>query len=364
MAARAAEQTEEAFRADPETGILDEVDRAEKWTDSALQALWALFLGYYHHFLINEKGLPGSFYLTQKAVDTLADQMHPNTFSGILRIIEKLEDLEPSVSQPPETWIAWQGNPAVARQWKHLLHRLEPFLQQAILRTSVHRKWFNCGDCLGRLSFFDPSEIEVFMGDYWKALQHRLRKLPDLMFEVDPWLQKVCDATVSIDNSQDLIALLPTGQSPQPVSSGFEKGRESFYECLLARICDAMLRVPSSVFSQEDHLPGKETVSVKWVGALGELRINGEKVEDCTAETIQKTGMKESYFRRDAFIYTAAMRVEPYDAIVRDVGRHTKWEPIGTVPGVKEAARRFAERFRLPLVTPRTTSAASKRANR
>lgn len=103
--------------------------------------------------------------------------------------------------------------------------------------------------------------------------------------------------------------------------------------------------------------------TVKWDESSGELLVDGKKIEDCPAEIIRRTGMREDAFRRDAFLYAESMRLEPYDAIVRKLAKHTEWDPIGTISGIKAAARRFAARFHLPPVIPRT-STGSKDASR
>ena len=47
---------------------------------------------------------------------------------------------------------------------------------------------------------------------------------------------------------------------------------------------------------------------------------------------------------RDKWIYEQAMNGMEWDRIGRHLDKHEEWEPIGTVNGVKAAARRYAKR--------------------
>jgi hypothetical protein len=55
---------------------------------------------------------------------------------------------------------------------------------------------------------------------------------------------------------------------------------------------------------------------------------------------------------RDKWIYEQAMNGREWDRIRSHLDKHEEWEPIGTVNGVKDAARRYARRHGKP-VPPR-----------
>jgi hypothetical protein len=95
-------------------------------------------------------------------------------------------------------------------------------------------------------------------------------------------------------------------------------------------------------------------IQLGWDESAAELRINGHKIEDCPHGTILKTGMEENTFKRNAFIYAQCMRNVRYDRIAKQIlTTDPNWEPIGSVPGIRAAARRFATKFNLPKPPPR-----------
>ena len=72
---------------------------------------------------------------------------------------------------------------------------------------------------------------------------------------------------------------------------------------------------------------------------------------------ITKDAMTEE---RDKYIYDQCVLGTPYQSIANRVKEKTAWTPIDSVQGIREAARRFAERRRLPQPAPRNAGRRAK----
>ena len=100
---------------------------------------------------------------------------------------------------------------------------------------------------------------------------------------------------------------------------------------------------------QRARLENESSIHVEWNASAGVVLLDGRRIEDCPREVILKTGLEKNMFRRNALIYTESMLRVAYESIRRHVNDNSNWEPLGSVPGVKDAAKRFAEQFNLPL---------------
>lgn len=375
-----------------------------------LHATYAFKLGYFCNTLDgcaydeDSYGPVDSLHAFQEAVDTLADAIRPNVFSELSHILEVLNDLAPALLQTPnlgrhlhrirlmtaaaraqrtdmfaKVLDACDANsidvvdvPPTLAQWRDASRVAISLAYEALPRTSSYMKWFNCGYHLGCLRMYP-----VWNADHLDELRYAVHDLPDAIFEADPWLQQFCEAD-PVDNSRTLMGLARTNDHMQWTGGELPKvfsDLGSFSRFLFVRILsathDKLLAGERRVGHPGGGAGGNagaadqdlKPPTLKWDETSGEPLIDGKKIQECPAEIIRRTGTKEDTFRRDAFLYTESMRLEPYEAIIRKLAKHTEWEPIGTVPGIKAAARRFAARFHLPPVVSRT-STRSKDASR
>jgi len=75
--------------------------------------------------------------------------------------------------------------------------------------------------------------------------------------------------------------------------------------------------------------------------AIGEIRL-----EDSKGSTTATTANDE----RDKWLYEQCCKLVKYETIISRLSKKTKWEPIDTPQGIKDAANRYADRHNLPSI--------------
>jgi hypothetical protein len=205
--------------------------------------------------------------MVQETVDSLADQIHPNVFSGLLDILEKLDDLVPAFSRTPNNCRG--AMPDVVQQWRALAVRAIAFARDAIPQTSVYWKWFDCGADLGYLRRY-PHD---WQGHRLKVLQKKVQKLSIAIFYADPWLKQFCEF-VDIDNSKELI-----DHCPDYIAPDGQDNSARFSRYLFDRILTAMEHDPLKKELCGGCVSGKEKSHGSAAGAGGNAGVAGENVK-------------------------------------------------------------------------------------
>jgi len=319
------------------------------------------------------------------SVNLFSDDIKPNEFTALHFALARLDNLHAALFRSPRAPISsLSSNPQayayvfegpdsnpLADDWAIQTNQFGVLLTASLLFDCPYWAWFHCGtdlaECIRnatRKYFTDitsANSIEERVHD----LQRGLVTLPHEFLAANSSLLAFCSFDGKKNHVRKWAASIPV-EDDAVFDYRQVVDYESLFDCLYRDICQGIIEIEEkcpdvlAVESSQDsaldddiaageETGGSEVLQLQWDSTADQLIIEGHKIEDCPREIKLRTGLDEHAFNRNAFIYTQSMLHVPYDKIKRHVAGKPEWEPLGTVPGVKAAAARFAKQFNLPL---------------
>ena len=318
-------------------------------------------------------------------LDHLAGAINENHFAILQRLMAELKTLEAMLfrtrndyAQLISRYSLYDGSVAggiakLKKNYPKIWRWFEAACQfslsafNGVHTSSPYRSWFECGHSLGNCAAAAALKDSYPLG--LRTLQERVGKLPQGFLERTAWLDDFRSFDFEKLGPNKWSGIPPSAQEIATHGEAYYPKVEdykSLFKYVGLRLHNAvawarghypLALLPQSPAAkkagakgdQRARLENEASIHVEWNAAAGVVLLDGRRIEDCPREVILKAGLDENMFRRNGLIYTESMLRVAYKNILCHVNDNSNWEPLRTVPGVKDAAERFAKQFTLPL---------------